>query len=301
MKIYCKGQKIEENSPAVALGNFDGMHKGHIEVIKAARDNGSTFGALLFRLHSSNALGSKVKTITPLENKIKVLDELGADFIYLVDFDEEFMNMTKAEFASFLNSIGAKTVSVGYDYRCCRGGKTDAKALGKELEKFGIGIVVSEPITENGMPIKSTLIRELLASGEVRKANSLMYHTYSMRGRVVRGLRNGHLLGFPTANLEVSTDELILKDGVYYGRVIIGDKLYPSMVNIGKNPTFDAEKRTVEVHIIDFNGDLYGEEISVEFHEYIRAEKKFGSLDELTAQLEKDKIDILIREKNEVR
>lgn len=301
MKIYCKGQKIEEQSPAIALGNFDGMHKGHIEVIKAAKENGLTFGALLFRSHSSNTLGNKVKTITPLNKKLNVLEEIGADFVYLVDFDEEFMNMNSVEFASFINSIGARIVSVGYDYRCCKGGKTDTKALGRELEKFGIEIVVSDPITENGMPIKSTLIRELLASGEVKKANVLMHGRYSMCGKVVKGLKNGHLLGFPTANIEVPTEEVILKDGVYFARTVINEKSYPSMVNIGKNPTFNAEKRTVEVHIIDFDDDLYGDEISVEFYDYIRAEKKFNSLDELIAQLEKDREEVLKRYKNEVR
>lgn len=301
MKIYTNGQIIEEQSPAIALGNFDGMHKGHIEVIKAAKDSGSAYGALLFRSHSSNMLGNSVKIITPLNKKIEILDELGADFVYLVDFNEAFMNMTEAEFSSFLNSIGVKTVSVGYDYRCCKGGKTDAAALAGELEKYDIETVVAEPITENGMPIKSTLIREMLISGEVKKANALMYRRYSMCGKVVKGLQNGHLLGFPTANIEVPSEEVILKDGVYFAITNLNGKAYPSMVNIGKNPTFDAERRTVEVHIIDFDCDLYGDEIEVEFYDYIRQDKKFSSMEELTAQLKKDREEVLKRYKNEVK
>lgn len=299
MRIYFNGQKIEEPSPAIALGNFDGMHKGHIEVINAAKESGLSFGALLFSSHSSNILGKKIKIITPLYKKIKILEELGADFVYLIDFDENFMNMNASEFAEYIHSIGAKAVSVGYDYRCCKGGKTDASAIGRELSSYGIDIKVSEPVTENGQPIKSTLLRELLADGRISDANAMMSNIYSLRGKVVRGFQNGHLLGFPTANIEVSADELVLKDGVYYCKSIIAGKGYPSMANIGKNPTFDAEKRTVEVHIIDYDGDLYDDYLDVEFYDYIRADKRFESIDDLIVQLNKDREDVLKRQEEE--
>ncbi len=299
MKIYFNGQKIEEPSPAIALGNFDGMHKGHISVINAAKESGLSFGALLFQIHTSSVLGKKIKIITPLYKKIKILKELGADFVYLVDFNEEFMNMSASEFAKYISSIGVKTVSVGYDYRCCKGAKTDAMALGRELSGYGIKIKVSQPVTENGKPIKSTLLRELFSNGRLSDANDMMSHVYSMRGKVVRGLQNGHLLGFPTANIEVSAEELVLKDGVYYCKSIIAGKRYLSMANIGKNPTFDAEKRTVEVHIIDYDGDLYDDYLDVEFYDYIRPDKKFESIEDLIAQLNKDKNEVLKRHKEE--
>lgn len=300
MKIYSHGQKIEEPLPSIALGNFDGMHKGHIEVINAAKGCGKSFGALLFRAHSSEVLGDKVKIITPLEKKIEMLEKLGADFVYLVDFNEEFMNMSCAQFAGYINNIGAEFVSVGYDFRCGKGAKADADELRAELSEYGIKLIVSKPVTRNGEAIKSTLIRNLLSEGKVSEANEMLFAGYSMRGRVVRGFRNGHLLGFPTANIEVPSRALILKDGVYCGKCVIDGITYPSMVNIGKNPTFDAEKRTVEVHIINFSGDLYDEFLEIEFVDYLRPDKRFDSLDELIVQLGKDREEALSRFENEV-
>lgn len=300
MKIYFNGQKIEEPSPSIALGNFDGMHKGHIEVIKAAKESGLSFGALLFRIHSSAVLGNKVKVITPLYKKIRIFEELGADFVYLVDFDEKFMNMSCAEFAKFISLTGVKTVSVGYDFRCGKGAEADAKELEKELSLYCIKVIVSPPVTEDGEPIKSTLLRQMLTEGNLSSANAMMSRRYSMRGKVVRGLQNGRLLGFPTANIEVPADELILKDGVYYCKSIINGHKYPSMVNIGKNPTFDAKKRTVEVHIIDYSGDLYDDYLEIEFYDYIRPDKRFDSLEKLISQLKKDREEVLSRCKEEV-
>lgn len=300
MKIYLKGQKIEEPKPSIALGNFDGMHAGHIEVIKSAQRNGDSFGVLLFKTHTSETLGRCVKILTPLYRKMQIIEHLGADFVYLADFDERFKNLSCIQFAEFINSIGAKCVSVGYDYRCGKGGTAGVDELGEALAGFGITIAVTPQTSIRGKPIKSTDIRELLAKGNLKEANELMYEKFRFRGRVERGLQNGRLIGFPTANIEVASEELALKDGVYYARCLVSGKWLPSMVNIGKNPTFNAENRTVEVHIIDYDGNLYDDYIDVEFYDFIREDIKFDSVDELSAQLEKDKAEIISKFGKEV-
>ncbi len=287
MKIYRLGDKIEYSNPSLALGNFDGMHLGHIEVIKKAQSIGDSFGVLLFDTENSPLSKHNSEIITDIDEKIEILSKLGADFIYIVPFDDEFMNMSGEEFSEFLFNIGTKHITVGYDYRCSKGASLDAEGLLEILKKFSITCDIVKPYLLDGVAVKSTVIRELLMSGNLKKANKMMLFPYSLSGKITHGLKNGRDMGFPTANI-VSKKKVILPDGVYLARVNVSGRVYKSVVNIGKNPTFDAENRTVEAHIIDYNSDIYGENIKVEFLEKIRDEIKFSSVEDLILQISKD-------------
>lgn len=294
MKTYFSGEKIEYQSPAIALGNFDGMHMGHIKVIEAAKNRGGSFGALLFKTHTSSD-----KVITPLSEKLRILEALGADFAYVVSFDEEFKNKSCAEFVVFLSSIGVKYVSVGYDYRCGKDAAADCTELAAELDKYGIDAMIADPVEVLGEPVKSSRIREYIQAGDITSANRLMTRPYRICGRVVEGLQNGRKLGFPTANIEIPKEQLLPKDGVYCCESIMGGKRYDAVMNIGKNPTFFASRRTVEVHIIDYDRDIYGESLCVDVSERIRGDMRFDSLEELSQRIELDKEYVISRRKKQ--
>lgn len=284
MKIYFQGDKIEHPSCCIALGNFDGVHIGHLAILNAAKEAGKSFGALLFKNHTHNST-----VITPLEDKIEILKDIGADFVYVVNFDNEFKSKSVAEFTEFLKYIGVEYISVGYDYRCGKGASADSYMLKETAEKFGIITVITDAVLYKGSPVKSTDIRELIKSGDIEKANLMLYKPYTIKGSVVSGFQNGRKMGFPTANIEVEENILLPADGVYYGRCVVNNKPYKVIINVGANPTLNAKKRTVEGHIIGIKSDLYGRKLSYEFRGRIRKEMKFSSLDELKTQIEKDK------------
>ena len=285
MKIYYSNEKIEYPFPAIALGNFDGIHLGHLEVIENARKSGESFGVLLFKTHSQ----SGISVITSLDEKLRILSSIGVDFAYVVDFDDSFRNMSCCEFCKYLNSIGVTAVSVGYDYRCGKGASADAQELKCELAKCGIETVITAPVYVNNTAVKSSSIRELIKAGDVEGANNLMTRPVRISGTVVKGLQNGRKLGFPTANIEICDEQLLPKDGVYCCVCRYLDKASAAVLNIGKNPTFEAKNRTVEVHIPDFDGALYGEKIEVDIYKRIRGEIKFESMDELSKQIMLDR------------
>lgn len=289
MKIYYSDDKIESTLPAVALGNFDGMHIGHTAIFENAKKCGESFGALLFETHTSAMTGTGVEVITTLDEKLEILSGLGADFAYIVSFDRAFMNMDCSEFAAFLAKTGAKTVSVGYDYRCGRGAAYDVTDLEDGLSVYGIKMVVAPPVRYNGEPVKSSRIREHLKNGDITGANLLMSKPYSISGIVVDGLKNGRRMGFPTANIECDTSKLLPKDGVYCGGCTVDGTDFPAVINIGKNPTFSAKNRTVEVHIISYDGDLYGRRLAVQLTERIRGDMRFESIDALSEQISRDR------------
>ena len=282
MKIYRTGDKIEYPSACVALGDFDGMHKGHMRIFERASD-AESFGALLFAENTKAA-----PEITPLDEKLRILEKIGADFAYIVHFDADFKAMSVEEFADYLKNIGAAGVCVGYDYRCARGASADSRVLSAALAARGMKITVCEPVTVRGEPIKSSKIRAMLAGGDIAGANELMCEPYRLCGEVVGGYRRGREMGFPTANIAIEKNKLLPPDGVYRAACKIDGKRHAVVLNIGKNPTFDAAQRSAEAHILGFSGDLYGERLAVEVAEKIRGELRFENADALRRQIEKD-------------
>ena len=289
MKIYFSHDKIEYPYPALALGNFDGLHQGHLKIIESARKNGKSCGVLLFENHTSEITGKPVKVITPLYEKLDILSKLDVDFVYLVNFDRNFMNLSCEEFAKYIMETGAACVCTGYDYRFGKNAAGDTMSLKTLLGNYGIKTAVEEAVLADGVPVKSSLIRQLIADGKILEANRLMTRPFRISSIVVSGFQNGRKMGFPTANLECAPDMLLPSDGVYYGQCRIDEEDYRAVINVGRNPTFNAKKRTIEAHIIDYDEDLYGLRLSVDFYEKIRSEMHFASMAELKKQIAKDK------------
>ena len=282
---------IKVTDCALALGNFDGVHRAHTKIIKNcvkyARENNLKSGVLLFENHTDTLLKeSKIKLLTTLNEKLDEIEKTGIHFVFLLEFNEELMKTSPENFFEFLiNTLRAKALFAGYDYSFGHMATGDASLLCRLGNESGIKVLVCKKIDIENSPVSSTKIRELIKSGDIKKANLHLGRCYSLFGKVVWGKQNGRLLGFPTANIDYDKNKLIPGDGVYFGYTIIDDKKFKSLINIGKNPTFNAEKRTVETHIIGFCGELYESFIKIEFEDKIRDEIKFNSTEELKEQI----------------
>lgn len=264
---------------AICLGNFDGVHLGHKALFDAAKKY-EKWGVLLF---DRNTKGSTILTTQP--EKLKILSDLGADYAVIAEFSEEFSHKSPEEFVEFLKEIlKVDAVVAGYDYRFGYKAAGDKKDLVRLSEEKGIIAKIVESVKIDGEAVKSTKIREFIKCGDVLCANKMLGYNYTVSGIVETGFKNGTKMGFPTANIAYPLEKLLPADGVYKGKVLG----YDAVVNIGKNPTFEAEKRTVEAHLIGYEGDLYGREIEVEFISRIRDDKKFKNIEALIAQIEKD-------------
>ena len=288
---------IKENT-VVALGNFDGLHRAHTEIINRtcayAKKHGLLSCVLLFNTHTNAVTESKdTKLLTDEREKLHILRDLGVDLVYIQDFDSDFMHISPNGFIDFLkNKLNVCAVSVGYDYRFGYKAEGDADMLSELGKEYGIEVLVCNEIKCSNDTVKSTKIRELLEDGKIEYANDMLGRNYFIIGEVVKGLQNGRKLGIPTANIKYSPCKLLPKVGVYMGITTVDETAYISMVNIGNNPTFGADKITVESHILDFEGDIYGKTVKCELVKRIRDEKKFGSIDELKIRLEKDKLTV---------
>ncbi len=291
-----QGGSVPYSRTAVALGNFDGLHTAHMAVIgrcrSYAKEHGCKCGVLLFSEHSRRLVsGAKPKLITPEKQKLRLLEEAGMDFVYIRDFDEAFMHLEPEEFvAQLTDALHPAAVCVGYDYRFGYRAAGDAELLRELGERYGFETVVTDEIDMDGSAVKSTLIRSLIAEGDVERAAALLGRPVRLEGKVEHGLQNGRKMGIPTANISYETDTAIPKNGVYAGYTYVRGKKYKSVINVGSNPTFGAERITVESHILGFDGDIYGEEISAEFIKRLRGDIKFNSIEELIKQINADKI-----------
>lgn len=286
--IYSSPQKVRENT-LIILGNFDGLHIGHISVIenglKYAKEHLLKSGVFMFENHTRN-----VKLITPNELKFDILEDIAPDFLYIEKFNEELMKKSPEEFVQMLiKKLGMRAVCIGYDYRFGHMAQGDANTMYKLGKKYNFDVIVADKIMLDDITVSSTYIRDLITAGNVKKATRFLGRHFVIEGKVEEGLRNGTKLGFPTANISINEFALLPKNGVYAGYTTVDKKQYKSVINVGNNPTFDAQKITVESHIIDFDEDIYGKNAIISFAEYIREDKKFNSLEELIKQISKDK------------
>ena len=283
----------------ITIGNFDGVHIGHQalfgEVIQKADSIGGASMAMTFEPHPARFL--KMKDFPPLitlyEQKVELIGRTGLDCLVCVPFNKEFAAITPREFVEevLIKTLGVKVLVVGPDYCFGRGREGTVKylqELSTELD-FELMVVPWVGLTAPGNErISSTRIRELVAEGLMEDAKRLLGRDYQVRGEVVKGRnRGGRLLGFPTANIHL-TDELCPKTGVYAVTLQSDEGVYPAVANIGYSPTFDDHVFTVEVHVLDFDGDLYGKKIKVNFVSRLRGEIKFDGIEALSAQIKKD-------------
>lgn len=270
------------------LGNFDGLHLAHMSVIKKGMEYAAKkslkSGVLLFE---NNTKGASL--ITSNSQKLKLLEEINPDFVYVKKFTREFMQKSPEEFICMLrNELNMKAVCVGYDYRFGHMASGDISTLNELSEKYGFDVIVTDEVKMDGKTVSSTHIRSLIEQGDMEGAMRFLGRYFTLSGKVEMGFQNGRKLGFPTANLCVQDDVLLPKNGVYAGYTLIDNEKYKSVINVGNNPTFGAEKITVESHILDFTGDIYGREISISFVSRMRGDIKFENIEALKEQIEKD-------------
>ncbi|MFB3164044.1 bifunctional riboflavin kinase/FAD synthetase [Neobacillus sp. 179-J 1A1 HS] len=283
---------------SMALGYFDGVHLGHQKVIleakKQANQKGLLSAVMTFDPHPSVVLGKNekhVQYITPLAEKINLIEELGIDYLFIVNFTAEFANLLPQEFIDqYVIDLNVKHVVAGFDFSYGRMGKGSMEILPfHSREKFTFTIV--DKFTSGDEKVSSTRIRQYIKNGRTTELPELLGRFYTTAGIVIHGDKRGRTIGFPTANVD-TMDEFILPPlGVYAVKIKIGQDWYEGVCNVGYKPTFnkDALKVSVEAHIFNFKKDIYGKKVTIEWHQYLRKEQKFSGIQELVAQIEKDK------------
>lgn len=291
-----------DKGAVVALGNFDGFHRGHQVVIgeagRLARAMGVNLTVVVTEPHpvSFFAPDAPPFRLTPFRERAQLLEAYGVDHLLVLPFDKNLAGLAAQDFVQdiLVDAIGAMHVCVGYDYRFGRGrgGGTDVLAWMGDMEGFGLTVV--SPVTVGlegyaGDIYSSTLVRKALQNGEARKAAALLGHWWSINGRVSEGDKRGRTIGFPTANIELG-ESLQPKLGVYAVRVTVEDegKTYTGVANIGLRPTFDKRDVLLEVHLFNYEGDLYNKHLRVQLIAFLRPEQKFDGIDALKAQIAKD-------------
>ncbi|MFK7694058.1 bifunctional riboflavin kinase/FAD synthetase [Paenibacillus sp. HJGM_3] len=285
-----------EAGQVMAIGDFDGVHLGHREVIRKAVETAKQrrvpVSVMTFHPHPREVLGQGRYThyLSPLEDKLDAFRELGIDYVYLVHFNLAFSQVTAEQFVTeMLLPLGLDTVVVGFDFAFGHQARGNADTL-CEWAKGQFVVEVVRPFHLDGEKVSSTLIRRCLEDGHVDHARQLLGRHYQLSGTVIHGDARGRTIGFPTANLQLNGAYVIPVNGVYAVQVNLDGVRYGGVMNLGTKPTFSDGSlvRTFEVHIFDFNQMIYGAKLLVELVSYIRPERKFGSIDELVAQIHLD-------------
>ncbi len=277
----------------LALGFFDCIHSGHralLEHTKAcARKNACGAYAVTFQNNPYTVLGKNEKLIFTFSERIKLFETVGMDGVAAFDFDRAFMNTGKYEFLSSLTErfeiIG---IVCGHDFKFGRNAEGDTELLNGFCKENNIMCDIIQPVELNNIRISSTLVRSRLRDGDIESAAGLLGHPYFIDGKVCHGRGVGKLFGFPTANVSCGKDKLLPRIGVYATKAYLDGKVYKSVTNVGHKPTFGESVLSVETMLIDFDGDIYGKDISVEFVRGLREIKKFDSPEKLREQIMRD-------------
>jgi riboflavin kinase / FMN adenylyltransferase len=283
---------------ALAMGYFDGVHRGHQQVILEAKNHAEEKGicsaVMTFDPHPSVVLGrtnQRTQYITPLTEKIKIIEELGIDYLFIINFTVEFANLLPQEFIDqYVIGLNVMHVVAGFDFTYGRMGKGTMETLPfHSRNEFSYSIVPK--FTQDDEKVSSTRIRTLLKEGKTDALLSLLGRFYTTSGIVIHGDKRGRTIGFPTANVGINEEYIIPPVGVYAVRMKVKSNWYNGVCNIGYKPTFNKEALhlSVEVHLFNFNEEIYGEEVVIEWHIHLRKEQKFSGIEELVAQIEKDK------------
>jgi riboflavin kinase/FMN adenylyltransferase len=296
MKVINGSSAFSPCGPAsVTIGNFDGVHLGHHELLRRTVARAAAAGgcsiAMTFSPHPVRFFspGARFYEITTLDEKAELIASFGIDNLIVESFTGEVGAMWPDEFAREIlaGRLKARHVIVGYDFTFGRNRTGSPDALGKIGRELGFDVEVVPPLVRGGLIVSSTRIRDLLLGGRVREAEELLRRPYRISGTVAGGAGRGKRLGFPTANIQFR-QELIPLPGVYVVDAEVGSLRRRAVANVGFNPTFGENSLSVEVHMFDFEGNIYGEEMSVYFRDRIRDERKFKSVEELVRQIEKD-------------
>jgi len=298
MAIISDLQQLKEPliNPVLTIGNFDGVHKGHLALFDMVKERARSIGGqsalMTFDPHPIKVMkpGNGPPLITLTQQKLELIEDADIDVIFCIPFTKEFASISASEFVQniLVDRIGVREIVVGYDYTFGQGRKGDIGLLQEMGGTLGFMVHVVEPVHVGDKLVSSTSIRKLVQDGNLPEAKQLLGRDYQILGTVVRGKdRGGRLLGFPTANLEL-IDELVPKVGVYAVKIAVGDQSLDGVTNIGYNPTFGKGPFSVETHILDFKEDLLGRSIRVKFVKRLRDERPFGSVKDLSDQIGRD-------------
>jgi riboflavin kinase / FMN adenylyltransferase len=293
---------VEGERAVAAIGVFDGVHLGHQHLLSRVRalaaERGAVPTVVTFDVHPALVLRPENAPLllTTLEQRLELLEQHGVEVVYLVHFDEQRAQTSPEDFAQqvFVDALATSAVVVGEDFHFGRGRSGDVNTLGNLGARFGFDVLGLDLVTlgpDAPEPVRSTAVRRALAGGDVAAAAAMLGRLFEIRGTVIHGEQRGRTIGFPTANIAADLAMAWPADAVYAGWFVRanGDR-HACAVNIGRRPTFHehADRSLLEAHLLDFEGDLYGEEVAVQFVEFLRSEQRFSGIDALVAQLKDD-------------
>ena len=289
------GQAHLDRDSVLTIGVFDGVHLGHqsliTKVIAEARAQNAAAGVLTFRNHPDSVLNPNFQPqyITSIEERIRLIEELGADFVVPVSFDKEVARLRARKFAELLRSrLRMRGLVVGPDFAMGYKREGDVDTLTTIGAELGFSVSAVDLLSEGGAAVHSTSIRRALVDGSVANAAKKLGRNFAIIGTVVQGDRRGRTLGFPTANIEVRPHMAIPGNGIYATRASVNGERYMAATSIGTRPTFDGKGRTIEAYLLGFDSNLYNMELRLEFVQRLRDELKFDSVDALLEQMELD-------------
>ena len=288
---------LSENPLALSIGMFDGVHLGHQSIIKKlntiSQSKNLESAILTFWPHPRKVFNPQddLKLLNNIDEKTYLLQKNGLQHLFLKEFDEDFRNLTGEEFVKqiLVEKLQVKHLIVGYDHTFGKNRSGDFSLLKKMGPELGFEVEQVEAVNYKGINISSTQIRNALSNGNVILANEMLGYNYSISGNVIHGKKIGRTIGYPTANIEVDALKLLPKKGAYIVDVFVKNQHYKGMLSIGTNPTVAGKVISVEVYILDFDEDIYDQEISVNFREFLHEEIKFNGLEELMVRLDEDK------------
>lgn len=286
-----RGWEPLDQPTAVTIGVYDGIHLGHQQVLRELATSGLPVVVVTFRDHPVRVIAPEAapELLTDIDRRLELLAGLGVHTTAVIDFDERFRTLPAEHFVEkiLVATLRADRVAVGRDFRFGHQQLGDVALLWSlgELYEFEVDDVA---ILEEGVPVRSTVIRALLREGHAAAAHRLLGRPHRIAGTVVSGDQRGRQIGFPTANLEVASELLVPGSGVYAVRAVLEETLHPAVVNIGKRPTFGGTESVVEAHLLDFAEDLYGRVLSLDFIVRLRSERKFAGIDELVQAIGND-------------
>lgn len=298
MKIIKNLHDYSPKTPlALSIGMFDGVHRGHQTIIKnlniAAQNKDLESAILTFWPHPRTVFSSNddLKLLNTIEEKTYLLEKNNVEHLFLKEFDEEFRNLTGEEFVTqiLVEKLNVKHLIIGHDHTFGKNRSGDFNLLQKMSSELGFDVVQVEAVDFQDRHISSTQIRNALMNAQITAANEMLGYHYSVSGEVIHGKKLGRTIGYPTANISVNPMKFLPKKGAYIVDVFVKNKQHKGMLSIGTNPTVEGKLLSVEVYILDFDGDIYGEQISVNFREFLHEEIKFDGLEKLIERLEEDK------------
>lgn len=284
-----------EKETLLTIGVFDGVHLGHKHLLTYLKNKAGTSnrlsGVVTFKSHPRAVLSAenRIPWLTDLDTRISLLQDFGVDMVIALSFTHELAQLSAQEFVKLLvKYIKMRGLVVGPDFALGRDREGNIEKLRLLGQEMGFSVDVVPAVIINGEVVSSSSIRQALARGDMKKVKEMFGRYFSLSGRVVSGDGRGRTLGFPTANIDVNPEQALPSDGVYATIAHVGQKLFPSVTNVGFRPTFSGDKRLVETYLIGFKGELLGQRLTIDLVDRLREEKRFGSVDELKSQISGD-------------